>query len=159
MTAFLAKTLQDCLLGLQHVGYVVDHLEQALADWQRLYGLSSDQITRPEGVPDDAPVRFAFITMAGQEFELMQPVAEPFIGLLHGMKSGQGGINHLAWRVRDMAEAQQLLQEQGIHPGYVTADGPVCFGNKKTLYLDPATTGGLLVELIEVISDRKPADD
>lgn len=158
MDALLTKKLQHCLLGLQHLGFVVPDLEQALADWQQLYGLTEAQFRRPAGVPADAPVRFAFIEIAGQEFELMQPVAEPYLSLLNGLKSGEGGINHLAWRVRDLAEAQQLLQQQGVRPGYVTPDGPVCFGRKKMLYLDPATTGGQLIELIEMMASTPSSE-
>lgn len=159
MSIQLTRELQHCLLGLQHLGFVVADLEQALADWKRLYGLTETQISRPAGVPAEAPVRFAFIEISGQEFELMQPVAEPYLSLLNGLKSGQGGINHIAWRVRDLEEAQQLLQRQGVHPGYVTPDGPVCFGGKKMLYLDPATTGGQLIELIEVVAKPRAGSE
>ncbi|MCC5825015.1 VOC family protein [Alkalimonas sp.] len=152
----MTKKLQHYLLGLQHVGFVVADLEQALLDWQRIYGLSPQQIRRPEGLPMNAPVQFAFIDLAGQEFELMQPLAEPFLSLLLGLKSGQAGINHLAWRVRDLSSALATLEQQGIHAGYVTADGPVQYGTKRMLYLDPATTAGQLIELIELIDTREP---
>ena len=55
----------------------------------------------------------------------------------------------MAWRVRDIEGALQRLHEQGIAPGHVTPDGVVSFGGKKMVYLDPATTGGLVIELIE----------
>ena len=66
-----------------------------------------------------------------------------------GEACGAGGINHLAWRVSDIELAVARLADRGIAPGYVTPDGIVQIGAKRMVYLDPATTGGLLVELLQ----------
>jgi hypothetical protein len=64
--------------------------------------------------------------------------------------SGGAGINHIAWRVKALDTVMTMLAAQGIKPGHVTPGGPVRFGSKALVYLDPATTGGALVELIEI---------
>ena len=106
---------------------------------------------------DNVPARFALIKVKDMEFELIQPISAHFKQLLLTPgASGSAGINHVAWQVKDIEGAMQLLASHGIKPGHVTPDGVITMTKtstsaKKMVYLDPATTGGLLVELIEVI--------
>jgi len=153
MSVLRDPELKKLLLGLQHVGFVVDDLDQALTQWQRLYGLDPASIRRlpPAGADlSQVPARFALFSLAGQEIELIEPRGEPYLGLMRALKSGQAGINHLAWRVSDIEAALNTLAKLGVTPGYVTPAGTVQFGNKKLVYLDPATTDGHLIELIEI---------
>ena len=145
----LAVTLGDLILGPAHVGHVVADLEAALADARALYGFAADDVRYEPAPGVDAPTRFAFFTVGGLQFEYIQPVDEQFRAQLFSAPSGGGGINHVAWRVSDIETAIERLGQQGIVPGYVTPDGIVTIGEKKMVYLDPASTGGLLVELLE----------
>ena len=150
----VSTTLENHLLGLQHVGFVVPDLEAALADLGRLYGIDAAHIRRvPEG-DVEAPARFAFVTLAGAEFELIEPRSDAQKALLLAAPSGGAGINHVAWRVRDLDGALARLAERGIVPGYVTPDGPVVLPGKRMVYLDPDSTGGHFVELIEHAEDQ-----
>lgn len=153
MTVLAHTELKNLILGLQHVGFVVADLDAALQQWQQLYDVDSNTIRRvpaTKAEQNSSPVLFAFFTVAGQEIELIQPKADPYLTLMLAMKSGQAGINHVAWRVSDLSAALQLLAHRGVYPGYVTPNGLVQFGQKKMAYLDPATTGGQLIELIEI---------
>ena len=143
--------LKDYIVDLKHVGHIVPDLNQAVAEFKRIYGVTDNDIhiEPPEGV--ETPTRFAFIDVAGTEFELIEPIAEPFLHL-KDMPCGLGGINHVAWLVRDIDDAVALLAEKGIKPGHVTPDGVLNLGMKKMVYLDPTTTGGCLIELIEILS-------
>lgn len=143
--------LTDYLLGIQHIGYVVDDIEKAIAEWQAIYGFADTEIVRIPVNPCDAPTLFALFSIQGTEIELIEPKQEPFLTLLKNSNSGAGGINHLAWRVTDLDAAYAELQRHGIHAGYVTPNGIVNFGSKKILYLDPKTTAGHLIELIEIM--------
>ena len=148
--ADLQGLLKDYILAPAHVGFVVHDLDAALAHAVSLYGLDEEAI-RYEPADDVAsPTRFAFFSVGGLEFEYIQPCDDHFKQLLFAAASGGGGINHVAWRVRDLAAALKALAEQGIVPGYVTPEGPVSIGQKRMVYLDPGTTGGQLIELIEL---------
>lgn len=98
----------------------------------------------------DSPSRFAFFSVAGTEFELIEACDPDLKALIETYPSGAGGINHTAWRVRELDKVMSLLADKGIVPGHVTPAGPVTFGNKTLVYLDPKTTGGHLIELIEI---------
>ena len=147
----LEESLKDYIIGLQHVGHIVEDIEAAIDGFVRLYGVDAANIRRvPEAFGNGAPTLFAFVRVAGTEFELIQPVSDSSRAELLSVPSGGAGINHVAWRVSDIDACVQLLRNKGIRPGHVTPDGPVGFGNKKLVYLSADDCGGLLVELIEI---------
>ena len=143
------ETLGDLIQEPAHVGFVVTDLEEAVARAQHLYGFTPDDVEYQPPAGVDAPTRFAFFSVAGLQFEYIEPASEHFKALMLGEACGAGGINHLAWRVSDIELAVVRLADRGIAPGYVTPDGIVQIGAKRMVYLDPATTGGLLVELLQ----------
>ena len=145
----VAGILQDRIMGVAHVGFIVPSLEGALADFDRVYGLSPQTVEIQPPAGEDALTRFAFFTIGGLQFELIEPVSAQFKEQLLGMPSGGAGINHLAWRVDHIDAAVALLAARDIHPGHVTPAGVVTIGARKMVYLDPETTGGLVIELIE----------
>ena len=143
------EILADYILGPGHVGFVVPDLEDAIAAASAVYGIDIADV-RFEPPPDvEAVTRFAFFTVGGLEFEYIQPVSVEYREMLLGMPSGGAGINHIAWSVSDIEAAVSALALRGIVPGHVTPDGVITIGAKKMVYLDPATTGGLVIELIE----------
>jgi methylmalonyl-CoA/ethylmalonyl-CoA epimerase len=151
------KLLKDHILGPAHVGFVVPSLEEAVDNAARVYGLREEDVSYQPPAGVETETRFAFFTVGGLEFELIEPCSEHFQNLLFAMPSGSAGINHMAWRVDDIAAAVSLLARQGIYPGHVTPGGIVTIGANKIVYFDPATTGGLLIELIEYPTDSADA--
>jgi hypothetical protein len=152
--ADLDAVLKDHILGPAHVGFVVEDLACALAHACKLYGLDEGDVHYEPTPGVEAPTRFAFIEVGGLSFEFIQPCDDVFRQQLFAAPSGGGGINHLAWKVRDLVGVLKLLSPLGIVPGYVTPDGPVSIGTKLMVYLDPATTGGQMVELIEELAPK-----
>lgn len=143
--------LKDFIIGLAHVGHIVKDMDSALADFKRVYGVGDDAIRIPPDPPgQEVQTKFAFVTVAGIEFELIEPVSEYFRKLLWDMPSGLGGINHVAYQVSDIDAAIAALAAQGIGPGHVTPNGVADFGPKKICYLNPQDTAGLVIELIEL---------
>ncbi len=145
--------LKDRIIGVAHVGFVVHSLDEAVANAVRVYGLTPEEISLVPAPGEEALTRFAFFRVGDLEFELIEPCSDAFREVLLGMPSGGAGINHVAWRVDDIEAAVALLAANGIHPGHVTPDGIIAIGPKKMVYLDPATTGGLVIELIEYGAD------
>ena len=155
----IANTLAEHIIGFQHVGHIVQDLATSIAEFKRVYGVSDEQIKvlPPFDVVDNVPTRFALIQVADCEFELIQPISEHFKSILWRDPSGSAGINHVAWQVKDIEDAMAKLAQHGVKPGHVTPDGVITMTTtstttKKMVYLDPATTGGLLIELIELVN-------
>lgn len=149
----LSALLGDWIIGPAHIGHVVSDMEAAIEAARALYGFSADAVRYEPAPGVEAPTRFAFFEVGGLQFEYIQPVAEQFRRQLLSAPSGGGGINHIAWRVSDIEAAVAGLSAQGILPGYVTPDGIIAIGGKKMVYLDPDTTGGLMIELLEYGDD------
>ncbi len=141
--------LVDYIVEIRHVGFVVPDLRAALDDLQRVYGVPDSAIRVQPDWDEPTPTRFALVTMGNTEYEYIEPIEAPFRDIIESTACGGAGINHVAWRISDMAGAMGALAEKGIGPGYVTPDGPVAMGNRKMVYLDPLATGGQLIELIE----------
>lgn len=145
------KTLSSYIVGLQHVGHIVADLDASVAAFRRLYGLDEAAIRREPATDDgSAATLFAFVRVGDTEFELIEARSPEFRKQLGASPVGGAGINHVAWRVSDIAACVALLAEQGIRPGHVTPDGVVEFGDRKLVYLEPSDTEGLLVELLEL---------
>lgn len=144
-----AQVLADLITGVAHVGYVVADLEAAVADTCRLYGVEESTVVWQPPRGETAPTLFAFIEVGGLAFEFIEPVSDEFRAILLEKPSGGAGINHVAWLVSDIRAAVEALESIGVKPGYVTPNGIVRMGARQMVYLDPATTGGHLVELIQ----------
>jgi catechol 2,3-dioxygenase-like lactoylglutathione lyase family enzyme len=143
------EVLQDYILGPAHIGFIVPDLDEALAEASRVYGLEREAISLQPPPGEKAASRFAFFCVGGLQFEYIQPCSDYLRQMLLEMPSGGGGINHVAWRVRDIETCLGRLLEHGILPGHVTPEGVVSIGANKMVYLDPATTAGQVIELIE----------
>ncbi|MEH6592799.1 MAG: VOC family protein [Halioglobus sp.] len=141
--------LADYIEAVAHIGFVVPDLAVAVAEARRLYGLAESDIRYLPESGEEAPTRFAFFYVGDLEFEFIEPCSSEFREKLLSMPSGGAGINHLAWRVRDIDAALSCLASHGIRAGHVTPEGVVTIGEKKMVYLDPDTTGGQVIELIE----------
>lgn len=138
--------LQDLILGLQHVGYIIGDTAESVAHFRKTYALSDDQIDIRPPLDEPSDCRFTFIKVCGAEFELIEPISEPFKKMLGGERPG---INHVAWKVSDIDAAVARMAEQGVRPGHVTPDGVAQTSSSRLVYFNPEDTGGMLVELLE----------
>ena len=147
----IVKDLADQIIGLQHVGHVVHDLDATVAAFCRVYGVGEAAIRYvPDRVDANTPTRFAFIKVGDTEFEIIEPLSAEFRDILFSAESGGAGINHVAWRIRDLDACLEILADRGIGPGHVTPDGPVSFADRRFVYLDPAACDGLTIESIEI---------
>jgi methylmalonyl-CoA/ethylmalonyl-CoA epimerase len=137
----------DMILGVRHIGIYVNDLDDALAQYKKIYDIADEQIRQvpPPGTPDPQG-RFAFIPIGGTEFELIQTVSEEFKQMVGNPPPG---INHIAFTVSDIEKAVQHMQAKGIRLGHVTADGILDMHSSRVAYFNPQDTGGILIEFVE----------
>lgn len=147
----MRKALKDYIVGLRHVGHIVEDLRSSIDAFSDVYGLEEGDITVLPPFGEDGPARFGLINVGGGvEFELIEPISDDMKNILGSVASGAGGINHVAYVVSDIDAALAAMAEQGIKPGHVTPGGVVDTGRTRIAYLDPASTGDMLIELVEV---------
>ncbi|GLP96331.1 VOC family protein [Paraferrimonas sedimenticola] len=149
-------SLQQQITGVAHVGYVVADIEAAIENSCRRFGLAPASVRWMGRDDPQALCVFAFIEVGGLEHEYIQAKRSPMLELLGEQPQGAGGINHVAWLVKDMNQSLQILKAQGVKPGYVTPDGPFELPDKFLVYLNPDDCDGHLIELIQL---KTPAEE
>lgn len=133
---------------LAHLGVIVRRLEAAEPLYRRL-GLPT---SRPESF-DRESVRMAFVRVDEVQIELLEPVTPE--GSLGRFLAARGeGIHHVALEVSDIDKALARARAAGMRP-IDQAPRPGAHGTR-IAFLHPATAYGVLLELVERPSSRKP---
>lgn len=146
MTALPANVTRH-LRGLRHIGIVTDDLDAMLARLQSLFGIADAEILRiPSPGQAATDTRFAFLSIGGQAYELIEPVSPRFRETL---LSSNRGMNHVCYNVDDLDAAIAVMAAHGVRLGHVTADGIVDMPHARMAYFDPTDTAGVLIEFVQ----------
>lgn len=128
------------LQRIDHVGYAVEDLEEAIAYHQRLYAAT---VTHREEIQRDG-VREALLAVGDSYLQLLEPTRDdsPVARFLarHGP-----GIHHVGYGVADIAAALSDLRDLGVR---VVDDSPR-HGSRGCLVAFMHPVMGVLVELVE----------
>ena len=133
--------------GLDHVGIAVADLDAAIAWYHDHLGM----IVLHEEVNDDQGIREAMLSVRGAprgsaQIQLMAPVSDSSAIAKFLDKRGPG-LQQLAYRVSNLDQLTQRLEEQGVRllydvPRRGTAESRINF-------IHPKDAGGVLIELVE----------
>lgn len=149
MNTPLPQAVSQYLRGVRHVGIVTEDAAALIQRLQQIFGLADDEILR---IPaDDAPAdtRFAFFSIGGLPYEVIEPVSPHFRRLLLARPAG---INHVCYNVADLPAAVAAMQNAGVRLGHVTPDGIVTLPRFRMAYFHPEDTAGLLLEFVEELA-------
>lgn len=146
MKPALPDAVSRHLTGLRHVGVVTEDLEATVRRLQTIFGIDEADILRVGEPGDGQPSRFAFLTIGGTPYELIEPVSAPMRALLLATPAG---ANHVCYNVDDLDAAVAAMAGAGVRLGHVTPDGILDMPHARMAYFDPADTGGLLIEFVE----------
>jgi len=128
---------------INHIAVAVTDIEEALNFWQDGLGLFVDQV---ENVPSQKAV-VAFLPVGESEVELVKPTAED-TGLAKFLAERGGGVHHLCFEVDNIEEMLAHLMSKGVR---LINETPQVLPGRKMAFVHPKSTGGVLVELYEVI--------
>lgn len=129
-------------IRIHHLGIAVESLATAVPVYQRLVGSAP----RPQETVADQKVRVVSFGLGGGDLELLEGTAvdSPITRFI--TKRGPG-LHHLALSVRDLPGALCKLESEGVrlidHGPRIGAD------NQRIAFIHPASTAGVLIELIE----------
>jgi methylmalonyl-CoA/ethylmalonyl-CoA epimerase len=132
----------DYLRGLRHVGIVTENLEHTVSRLQAIFGLADGDILRIPG----EETHFAFFSIGGTPYEVIEPVSEHFRDVLLATNTG---TNHVCYNVSDLDAAVAAMAARGVRLGHVTPTGVVELPAFKMAYFNPADTAGILIEFVE----------
>lgn len=130
---------------LNHVAIAVPDLNAATATYRD--GLGA-RVSPPQELAEHG-VRIVFVDLGNSKVELMEPLGagSPIGAFLE--RNPKGGIHHLCYEVKDIAEAAERLAASGAR---ILGDGRPRTGahGNPVLFLHPADFTGALIELEEV---------
>jgi methylmalonyl-CoA/ethylmalonyl-CoA epimerase len=129
-------------MKIHHVGIAVQSLEVAIPVFTRILG----RPPQSQEIVEDQKVRVAVYELGDSRIELLEatspqsPVAR-FIG-----KRGQG-IHHLTLSVPDLPAMLAELEQGGVR--LIDREPRSGEGKTRIAFLDPQSTSGVLIELVE----------
>jgi LAO/AO transport system kinase len=127
--------------ALDHLGVAVRDLDAACRFYERL-GLG---VEGRETVPHEQ-VRVAMLPLASGRIELLEPTAaESPLGRF--LERRGEGLHHVALQVPDLEGTVARLRAEGVR--LVKSEIQVGAGGHRYVFVHPASTGGVLLELIE----------
>lgn len=128
---------------INHVAIVVGDIEQALGFWRDGLGLELDHL---EDVPSQK-AQVAFLPVGDSEVELVKPTSEDN-GAAKFLAERGGGMHHLCFEVDDIAAKLAELKAKGVR---LINETPLELPGRKMAFVHPKSTGGVLVELYELL--------
>ncbi len=131
------------LQRIDHVGYAVEDLDEAVAYHQRLYDLD---VVHRETVERDG-VREALLAVGDSFIQLLEPLHEDSPVGRFLRRNGGPGVHHVGYGVADVAATLRELKAAGAR---VVDDHPRPGSRGCTVaFLHPRGALGVLVELVE----------
>lgn len=128
---------------INHIAVVVENIDVALNFWQDAMGLQLDHI---EDVPSQKS-KVAFLPVGDCEVELVAPTTDDS-GMAKYLQNRGPGIHHLCFEVTGIEELMADLKEKGVR---LINESPEVLPGRKMAFIHPKSTGGVLVELYELI--------
>jgi methylmalonyl-CoA epimerase len=127
--------------ALDHLGIAVRSLAAAKSIYERL-GLAIS----PEEIVPGEKVRVIMIPVGETRLELLEATSDDSVIAKFIAKRGEG-LHHLSLRVPDLAAAVEKLKADGVR--LVSDEIKTGAGGHRYIFVHPASTGGVLLELVE----------
>jgi methylmalonyl-CoA/ethylmalonyl-CoA epimerase len=128
---------------IDHVGYAVEDLEEAIAYHSDLYDLT---VVHRERVESDG-VAEALLAIGESYIQLLEPLSDASPVARFMERNGGPGIHHVGYGVRDVAQTLEELRGHGIR---LVDDHPRPGSRGCTIaFVHPTSAMGVLVELVE----------
>jgi len=136
----VSARIQNSPVSIDHLGIAVNSLQEAAAFYESL-GL---EVTHHESIPTEK-VNVALLPAGDSRIELLEPAA-PDSPISKFLEKRGPGIHHVALRVPDLGATVTRLRESGARLLNEPRQGA---GGHLYVFVHPASTGGVLLELIQ----------
>jgi len=131
---------------IDHVGIAVADLEEALALWGA-FGL---EVARRE-VVEEQGVEAVLLDVGENHVELLAPLG-PDTPVGKFLAKRGPGLHHMAYQVTDIEAALRELAGAGVE--MIDKTPRVGIGGARVAFLDPKSTGRVLMEIVEPVATR-----
>lgn len=145
----------ELFTGIDHVGYAVPDLDEAIALHTERLGWRLEHRERNEQQGVEEAMLSASADPTGAKIQLLAPLAPDTPIGRHLTRRGPG-VQQVAYRVRDLAAVSTELERRGFR--LLQAEASTGTGGSLVNFLHPADTGGVLVELVQPARGVGPLD-
>ena len=129
-------------MKIHHVGIAVQSLAASVPLFEKLLGVTSSE----EETVTGQKVRATAFSLAESRLELLEATA-PDSPIARFIAKRGPGIHHVALSVPNLSDALAELEKQGFR--LVDRAPSPGAGSERIAFLHPASTAGVLIELIE----------
>lgn len=129
-------------LKVDHIGIAVSDLEETLKFYTEVLGLECQGTE----VVEEQKVRVAFLPVGDTEIELLEST-DPEGPIARFIEKNGPGVQHIAFRVEDIASAIAYMQEKGMK--MIDETPRYGAGGAKIAFVHPKGTSRVLVELTQ----------
>ena len=126
---------------IDHLGIAVKSLSSAKAIYEKL-GLSIS----PEETVEHEQVKLVMVPVGESRLELLEATSPDSTIAKFIAKRGEG-LHHVCLKVPDLAAAVARLRGDGVR--LVSEEIKVGAGGHRYIFVHPASTGGVLLELVQ----------
>ncbi len=127
---------------LDHIGIAVKDLDQAMKLYRDTFGIEPSVVYESSYTK----AKIAFFPIGEVRIELMQPVNPDSVLGKFLEKKGEG-IQHIAYKVKDVDRSLGELQKKGVQ--LIDKKSRKVRENERVGFLHPKSTNGVLIELIQ----------
>jgi len=129
-------------MKIHHIGIAVGSLAAARPVFEKLLGKPPDSVE----VVEEQKVRVAIFQVGESRLELLEATSEDS-PLARSLSKRGPGLHHFALAVEDLAGTLRKLESAEVR---LIDREPRCgAGNERVAFLHPASTAGVLIELVE----------
>ncbi|MCL2482312.1 MAG: methylmalonyl-CoA epimerase [Propionibacteriaceae bacterium] len=139
----------DLFVCIDHVGYAVPNLEEALAFHTDVLGFTvlHREINQEQGVEEVMLGTGEQLPQSAQ-IQLLAPLSpDSTIAKFIEANKGRGGIQQVCYRVDDVDHVSEVLRSRGVRLLYETPKTGT--GGARIQFIHPKDAGGVLVEITE----------
>jgi methylmalonyl-CoA epimerase len=129
------------MFQIDHLGIAVKSLAEAKAIYERL-GLK----VSPEETVEQEQVRLVMVPVGESRLELLEATSANSTIAKFIAKRGEG-LHHVCLKVPDLTAAVERLKKDGVR--LVSEEIKTGAGGHKYVFVHPASTGGVLLELVQ----------
>ncbi len=129
-------------MKIDHLGVAVRSLDAAIEFYRDGLGLP----VRHRGVVEHEAVEVAMLPAGDARIELLEPTA-PTSAIARFLEKRGEGLHHIAMEVDDLEAAVERLRQQGRR--LVTDEIQTGAEGYRYVFVHPASSGGVLLELLE----------
>ncbi len=136
-----AAVAAETRFAIDHLGIAVGSIDEALRFYQVALGMGAAMRETVES----EKVHVAMLQAGESRLELLEPM-DATSTIAKFLEKRGPGIHHIALRVADLSLAVELLRAGGAR---ILNEARIGAGGHRYVFVHPASTGGVLLELIE----------